>query len=94
VTVFLDVALAFSFATSLRSRSISCCSGFTCPCPGKAHCGSPDSSRTPFAQYILVDIKVAGRLRHRNAPTLHQPHRLKLELAAELPFFAWQAPAS
>src|SRR5690606_20245726 len=37
---------AFSFATSLRSRSISCCSGFICPWPGKACCGSPPASRT------------------------------------------------
>lgn len=28
---------------------------------------------------------LTGRLRHRNAPILHQPHCLKLELATELP---------
>src|SRR5690606_31570424 len=37
---------AFSFATSLRSRSISSCSGFICPWPGKACCGSEANSRT------------------------------------------------
>src|SRR5690606_5302792 len=39
----------------------------------------------PFAQHVLMQIQIAGGLRHRNAPILHQPHCLKLELAAELP---------
>jgi hypothetical protein len=32
-----------------------------------------------------VEIQIARSLRHRDTPILHQPHRLKLELAAELP---------
>ena len=36
---------ALSLATSRRSRSISCCSGFTWPCPGMARRGSPSTSR-------------------------------------------------
>src|SRR5690606_5362603 len=39
----------------------------------------------PLAQHVLVEIQITGSLRNSNAPILHQPHRLKLELAAELP---------
>ncbi len=31
-----------------------------------------------------MEIQIAGSLGNSNAPILHQPHRLKLELAAEL----------
>ena len=41
-----------------------------------------------------MQIEIAGRLRHRNAPILHQPHRLKLELAAELPSLAFPLSSS
>jgi hypothetical protein len=36
---------ALSLATSRRRRSISCCSGFICPRPGKACTGPEDRSR-------------------------------------------------
>ena len=35
---------ALSFVTSRRSRSISSCSGFTCPCPGNAPAGAAANS--------------------------------------------------
>ena len=35
------------------------------------------------AEYDLVQIKITRGLRHRQPPFAHQPHRLKLELAAE-----------
>jgi hypothetical protein len=39
----------------------------------------------PFAQHILVQFQVACRLSDRDAPILHKPHCLKLELARKLP---------
>jgi hypothetical protein len=39
----------------------------------------------PFAQHILVDIKVTGSLGNRDATLPDQLYRLKLVLAAELP---------
>lgn len=39
----------------------------------------------PFAQHILVQVEIAGGLRHRYPALPHQLYRLKLELAAELP---------
>ena len=32
----------------------------------------------PFSQHILMQIQMAGGLRHRNASILHQPHCFKL----------------
>jgi hypothetical protein len=40
-----------------------------------------------------MDIKVTSRLGHRDAPFLHQPHRLKLALAATS-FSAFQLAGS
>ncbi|AUW46643.1 hypothetical protein CUJ84_pRLN2000294 (plasmid) [Rhizobium leguminosarum] len=37
----------------------------------------------PFAQHILVDIKITGSLRNGNPTLPDQLHRLKLVLAAE-----------
>jgi hypothetical protein len=48
----------------------------------------------PFAQHILMEIKVAGSLGDRHASFLDQSHRLKLELAAEFPSLHSQTPAS
>ncbi|MFT0860187.1 transposase [Ancylobacter sp. G4_0304] len=39
-----------------------------------------------------MDIQVAGSLRNGNAPILHQPHSLKLELAAEPPSLHSRSP--
>jgi hypothetical protein len=39
----------------------------------------------PLAQHILVHVQIAGSLRNCDTALAHQPHRLKLELAAELP---------
>lgn len=38
----------------------------------------------PFAQHVLVQVQTARGLRNRPAPVADQPHRLQLELSAEL----------
>ncbi|MCO5164663.1 MAG: hypothetical protein M9939_26595 [Mesorhizobium sp.] len=46
----------------------------------------------PLAQHVLVEIQITGSLRNSNASILHQPHRLKFELAAELPSLHSHSP--
>jgi hypothetical protein len=43
------------------TRSISACSGFITPGPGKACCGVGGRLPRPFAQHVLTDIKLARR---------------------------------
>ena len=39
----------------------------------------------PFAQHVLIEVEIAGRLCHRDASFPDKLHRLKLELATEFP---------
>jgi hypothetical protein len=55
-TFFRMSRSAFSFATSRLSRAISSCSGFICPLPGKACCGSPRELLHPIAQLRRVAV--------------------------------------
>jgi hypothetical protein len=55
------------------------------PLPWKRMPGIKTKLMNPFAQYILVDFKIATRLRKRYATVGDQINRLELELAAELP---------
>ena len=56
---------AFSLTTSRRRRSISSCSGFIWPWPGKA-CRVGAVLLHPLAQHVLVDVQVAAGLRRRS----------------------------
>src|SRR5262249_53425168 len=76
---------AFSFATSRLRRTISSCSGFIWPWPGKACCGSSANFFTPIAQLRRVNVQVLRCLHIGHASVLDQAHSLKLELASKLP---------
>jgi hypothetical protein len=66
---------AFSFVTSRRSRSISSCSGFNCPRPGRACAGSELNSFSRrldlFARRGEVDT-LAKRIAELSRGILHE----------------------
>lgn len=54
-------------------------------CPGSASLRVHGKLLHPFAQHVLVNIQIARRLRNCDTALSHQPHRINLELADELP---------
>lgn len=55
------------------------------PVPGECVSRIGGKLLRPFAQHVLVHIQITSSLRNCDTALANEPHRLKLELAAELP---------
>ena len=74
-----------SLAFSLSRRLILACSGFNHASAWKSLLRVSRQLAHPFAQRVLMNLKVSGGLRHRHASALNQLYSPKLEFPARLP---------